>query len=53
MFEQQIRFKSDGGIRDGNGATFLHLSSTSGATTMFQMYPYSSFLMPTMWNFSW
>ena len=32
---------------------FLHLSSTAGATTLSQIPPYASLLMPNMWHFSW
>ena len=30
----------------------LHLSSADGATTLYILSPYTSLLMPTMWNFS-
>ena len=32
---------------------FLHLYSNAGTTTLSQFYTYASFLVPTMWNFSW
>ena len=32
---------------------FLHISSTSGTTTLLPFSPYASLLMPTMWNLSW
>ena len=32
---------------------FLHLSSTSGTTTLSPFSPYVSLLMPITWNFSW
>ena len=31
----------------------LHISSTSGTTILLPFFPYASFLMPTMWKFSW
>ena len=34
-------------------AKILYLYSTSGTKIMLQYSPYASFLMPTMWNFSW
>ena len=32
---------------------FLHLSSTAGTTTLPPLSLYASFLIPTMWYFSW
>ena len=31
----------------------LRISSTAGTTIMSPFYPYTSLLIPNMWNFSW